>query len=183
MPPRLPCASAESGLSSNARRQQASDSSSLPCSLKISPRLLCASAKSGFNSSARRKQATASSGLAQVLQGNTQVVVCLGIIRPQFQRPAITGDRLVQFSLLLEGNAEVVVPLGRVRLQFQGPTVATTASSSFPLSLNACPGCRVSRQSPASVPVPGGSRRSLRPAFLAPSTHCPGCCVPRHSPA
>ena len=46
-----------------------------------------------------------------------------------------------------------------------------------------CPGCRGPRQSPASVPVPGGNRQLLRPASPGPSTHYPGCCVPRRSPA
>ena len=44
-----------------------------------------------------------------------------------------------------------------------------------------CPGCCAPRQSPASVPVPGGSRRPLRPVSPGPSAHCPGCCAPRRS--
>ena len=43
-----------------------------------------------------------------------------------------------------------------------------------------CPGCRGPRQNPASVPVPGGSRRPPRPASPGPSRHYPGCCVLRH---
>ena len=36
-----------------------------------------------------------------------------------------------------------------------------------------CPGCRGPRHSPASVPVPGGSRRPLRPASPGPSSALP----------
>ena len=43
---------------------------------------------------------------------------------------------------------------------------------------------RVPRQSPASVPVPGGSRRPLRPASLGPRKALPRLqCTPRQSPA
>ena len=51
MSPRLLWASAKSGFSSNARRQQAAASSSFPWSRKASPRLLCAAAYSGRSSS------------------------------------------------------------------------------------------------------------------------------------
>ena len=48
----------------------------------------------------------------------------LGIVRLQFQRPAVAGDRFVQLPLVLQRIAQVVVRLGIVRLQFQCPAVA-----------------------------------------------------------
>ncbi len=107
--------------------------------------------------------------LSLVLQGNAQVVVCLGIVRLQFQRPAVAGDRFVQLSLVLEGKAQVVVRLGKVRLQFQCPAAAGDRFVQLPLVLQddaqVVVGLGIVR---VSVPVPGGSRRPLRPASPAP---------------
>jgi acyl dehydratase len=50
--------------------------------------------------------------------------VRLGIVRLQFQRPAIAGDRFVELPLILQRIAEVVVRVGIVGLQFQRPAVA-----------------------------------------------------------
>ena len=104
--------------------------------------------------------------IAYLLQGAAQVAVGLGKVRLQFQCPAVAGDRFVQLPLVLQDNAQVAVCLGKVRLQFQCPAVAGDRFVQLPLVLaRQCPGCCAPRQSPASVPVPGGSRRPLRPAF------------------
>ena len=81
--------------------------------------------------------------------GVDQIAVRLGIVRLEFHRPAVAGDRFVQFPLVLEDR----------------------------------PGCCAPRQSPASGPMPGGSRRPLRPASPGPSAHRPGCCALRQRPA
>ena len=73
--------------------------------------------------------------IASLLQIAPQVAVSLGIIRLQFQCPALAGDRFVRISLLLEGNAQVVVCLGIVRLQFQGPAAAGDRFVQLPLFL------------------------------------------------
>ena len=122
--------------------------------------------------------------LPLVVQGSAQVVVRLGKVRLQFQGPAVAGDRFVQLPLVLQGSAQVVVRLGKVGLQFQCPAVAGDRFvRASPGPSAQCPGCCGPRQSPASAPVPGGSRRPLRPASPGPSRRCPGCCVPRRSPA
>ncbi len=48
----------------------------------------------------------------------------LGVVRFQFQRPAVAGERFVELPLFIQRHAEVVVRLGEVRLQFQRPAVA-----------------------------------------------------------
>ena len=63
----------------------------------------------------------------------------LGIVRLQFQCPAVAGDRFVQFVLVFQGNAQVVVCLGIVRLQFQCPAVAGDRFVQFPLVLEGRP--------------------------------------------
>ena len=57
----------------------------------------------------------------------------LGIVRFQFQGPAVAGDRLVQLPLVLESNAQVVVCLGKVRLQLQGAAAAGDRLVELPL--------------------------------------------------
>jgi hypothetical protein len=47
-----------------------------------------------------------------------------GIVRLQFQGPAVTGDRFVQFPLELQRIGQVVMRPGIVRLQLQRPAVA-----------------------------------------------------------
>ena len=88
------------------------------------PRLLWASAKSGFSSSARRQQATASSSFPWSFNTRPRLYAGLGIVRLQFQCPAVAGERFVQLPLVLRRIAQVVVRLGIVRLQFQCPAVA-----------------------------------------------------------
>ena len=68
-----------------------------------------------------------------------QVVVGLGMVRLQFQCPAVAGDRFVQLSLVPQGDAQVVVGLGIVRLQFQCPAVAGDRFVQLPLACNAMP--------------------------------------------
>ena len=71
--------------------------------------------------------------------GVDQVAVRLGIVRLQFQGPAVAGDRFVQLPLVLEGDAQVAVCLGIVRLQFQGPAVAGDRFVQLPWSFKALP--------------------------------------------
>ena len=85
-----------------------------------------------------------------ILECKEQVAVRLGIVRLQFQCPAVAGDRFVQLPLVLEGIAQVVVRLGKVRLQLQRPAVAGDRFVQLPLVLEAhCPGCCAPRHSPA----------------------------------
>ena len=84
--------------------------------------------------------------------------------------------RALKIAHLLQSVAQVVVGLGMVRLQFQCPAIAGDRFVQLPLFFQArCPGCCAPRHSPASVPVPGGSRRPLRPVSPGPSRQCPGC--------
>ena len=73
--------------------------------------------------------------IADLLQSAAQVAVRLGIVRLQFQCPAVAGDRFVQLPLLLQGSAQVVVRLGKVRLQFQCPAAAGDRFVQLPLLL------------------------------------------------
>ena len=88
----------------------------------------------------------------------------------------MAGDRVVQLPLVLERVAQVVVCLGIVRLQLQCPAVAGDGFVQFPLVLQGVAQVVVRLGIVrASVPGPGGSRRSPRPASPGPSTHCPDC--------
>ena len=69
--------------------------------------------------------------------------------------------------------------LGSYETQQEG----VSAPAKSPNSPIRCPGCRAPRQSRASVPGPGGSRRPLPRASPGPSTQRPGCCSPWHSRA
>ena len=51
----------------------------------------------------------ASSSFPWSFQSDAQVVVRLGKVGLQLQRPAVTGDRLGRLPLVLEGIAQVVV--------------------------------------------------------------------------
>ena len=109
--------------------------------------------------------------LSLVLQGVAQVVVGLGIVRLQFQCPAAAGDRFVQLPCSLSATPRLLWASAKSGFQFQCPAVAGDRFVQFPLVPSTHrPGCCVPRHSPASVPVPGGSRRSLRPASPGPSS-------------
>src|SRR5690242_15363574 len=56
-------------------------------------------------------------------KGVDQIAMCFDIVRPQFQCPTVTSNRLVEFPLVLESVAQVVVCYDKVRLQLQCPTV------------------------------------------------------------
>ena len=69
----------------------------------------------------------------------------------------------------MERVEEVAVGLGKVRLQFQCPAVAGDRFVQLPLVLQGIAQVvRGPRHSRVSVPVPGGSRRPLRPASPGP---------------
>ena len=85
--------------------------------------------------------------------GAAQIAVGLGVVRLQFQRAAVTGDRFLQFSLALQRAAQGGVGLGIVRLQLQrrggrrrSPPRASLGSA------RRRPDCCARRHSSASVP-------------------------------
>ena len=67
------------------------------------------------------------------VQGVDQIAVRRHIARPHCHSPAITGNRLVEFSLVFEGIAQVVMGLGIVRVQFQCPPVISECVVKFSL--------------------------------------------------
>ena len=94
-----------------------------PCCLWTWPRLLCVSASSGRTSRACPYEAIASSSFPLLGEGDAQVVHRLGVVGPDFQGPAVAGDRLDGHSQIGQGVAEVVVSLRVAGFDFQGPAV------------------------------------------------------------
>ena len=91
-------------------------SSGFPCSFNALPALLWASTYSGLSANARRQgQLLRPACLAR--QGYAQVVVRLGIVRLQFHRPAVAGDRFGNPACRTIGLPQVVVVDGRIPLQ------------------------------------------------------------------
>src|SRR5712691_5099098 len=67
----------------------------------------------------------------RLTKGIGQIIVRIGIIRPQFQSLAVLRDRLVDLALLAKSFADVVVALRVIKWQFEGLFVMTDGLVDF----------------------------------------------------